>query len=114
VGAATPVQYRRAALAGVVPAGEGVLGFTGRTDGRGRALQRCRARVGSGSGGQQRQGWPATGRGRAAAAHRQRAGGVAGAVGGACVRVRDERGERDGGQVGLTRPDWAGSVWLGQ
>jgi hypothetical protein len=114
VGADTPVQYQRAALDGVVSAGEDELGFTGRADGRGGALQRCRTGVGSGFVRQQRQGWPATGQGRAAVAHRQRAGGVAGAVGGACVRVRDERGERDGGQVGLTRPGWAGSVWLGQ
>jgi hypothetical protein len=52
------VQYRRAVLAGVVPAGEGKLGFTGRLDGRDRALQRCRLGVGSGSGRRPRQGWP--------------------------------------------------------
>jgi hypothetical protein len=115
-----PVQCRRRALAGVVSAGEGKLGFTGHAGGRGRALQQCRTGVGSGSRRQQRQGWPATGRGRAAAAHRQRAGGVAGAVGGACVRVREES-ERESWAVGwgltpgrrgrLGRP--YGPVWAG-
>jgi hypothetical protein len=105
------VQYQRAALAGVVPAGEGELGFTGRLDGRGRALQRCRLGVGSGSGRQPRQGWPAAGRGRAAAAHRQRAGGVTGwwAVR-AGVRVRRERRRmREGEGLGpICYGEWAG------
>jgi hypothetical protein len=55
-GAVTPVQNRRAALAGVVPVGEGQLGFTGNLDGLGRARQRGRLGVGGGSGGQPRQG----------------------------------------------------------
>jgi hypothetical protein len=95
-----PVQYRRAALDGVVSAGEGELGFMGRADGRGRALQQCRTGVGSGSERQQRQGWPATGQGRAVVAHHQRAGGVAGAVGSACVHVRDERVRDTGARWG--------------
>jgi hypothetical protein len=112
-------KNRRAALAGVVQAGEGELGFTGRLDGRGGTLPRCSLGVGSSSGGQPQQGWLAAGRGRAAAAHRLRAGRRRIACVQVCVRGEEERKERWRGSGGVDqakagRPGRSGPRWAGQ
>jgi hypothetical protein len=95
------------------------LGFTGRRGGRGGARQRGRLGVGSSSGGQPRRGWPAAGRGRAAAAHRLRAGRRRIACVQVCVRGEEERNERWRGsgrvdQAKAGRPGRSGPRWAGQ